>query len=100
MSGFGEIDSHNSDKGLSKGMKYSWLKLVKPADCKKIMESSEAKEYSNTTLCTYTRGSPSCIRDTGSPLVAISGPKKTLKLLGIATWGPDNCEESEEILIT
>ena len=80
-------------------MKYAWLKLVKPTECKKKMQNSEAKVFSNTTLCTYTQGSASCIRDTGSPLVVISGKEKTLKLLGIATWGPDNCEESEEILI-
>ena len=40
------------------------------------------------------QGKDFCVGDSGGPMVMKSGPFNELKLIGIISWGPDRCGET------
>ena len=49
-------------------------------------------QYDDKTICTWAKNKDSCAGDSGGPLVKVDGEK--LVLVGLTSWGPEQCGNS------
>ena len=82
-------------------LKYVWLNVISGAECQERIREYKRKnpklrgEYHDNTICTWETNEDTCAGDSGGPLV-----KKWngyLVLVGLTSWGPKHCGESEVV---
>ena len=85
--------------GGSVTLKYVWLDVISPGECRARIQTAVDTQpgfkgrFTSNTICTWEEAEDTCGGDSGGPLVTRAGD--SLELVGLTSWGPRSCANSQ-----